>query len=136
MIKAGLKKCIVSKEEIDNNGGGGGIEIKIPGFKGNPQCPHEGQIFIEYYEGKIAVHVWNGDADPETIKIEKVRHQCTKCEADLGSLKSVHRTYTDGAISVGHYDNEDFFEPEISCHTEGDLRDGSDTCANCDTVVG
>jgi len=58
-------------EDIDNNKGGAGLEIRVPGFKGSPESPDDGQIFIEYYEGKVRVHVWNGDQDPITTEIEK-----------------------------------------------------------------
>lgn len=61
----------ITKEEIDNNEGSGGLEIKVPGFKANPACPDDGQIFIEYYEGKVRIHVWNGDQNPITTEIEK-----------------------------------------------------------------
>jgi len=50
-----IETLIVTKEEIDNNDGGAGLEIRIPDFKGNPQSPDDGQIFIEYYEDKIQV---------------------------------------------------------------------------------
>jgi len=58
-------------EDVDNNKGGAGLEIRVPGFKANPECPDDGQIFIEYYEGKVRVHVWNGDQNPITTEIEK-----------------------------------------------------------------
>ncbi len=61
----------MTKEDLDNNKGGGGLSIKVPGFKANPACPGDGQIFIEYYENKIRVHVWNGDQDPITTEIEE-----------------------------------------------------------------
>lgn len=67
----GYDSLTIDKEEIDNNEGSAGFEIKIPGFNGNPDSPEEGQIFIEYYEGKIKVHVWNGESDPITTEIEK-----------------------------------------------------------------
>ena len=53
-----------------NDHGGGGLEIRVPGFKGNPVCPDEGQIFIEYYEGDLRVLVWRGESDPEIITID------------------------------------------------------------------
>ena len=61
----------LNSEYIDNNEGGGGFSIRVPGFKANPECPDDGQIFIEYYEGKVRVHVWNGDQNPITTEIEK-----------------------------------------------------------------
>lgn len=67
----GLMTLKLSKEILNNNAGGGGLVIKIPGFKNNPACPDEGQILIEYYERKIRIHVWNGEQDPVTTEIEK-----------------------------------------------------------------
>lgn len=77
----GLDTLIVTKEEINNDGGGAGLEIRFPGFKGNPQAPDDGQVFIEYYEDKIQVHVWNGEGDyptrnaedPVTVKIKEIK---------------------------------------------------------------
>ena len=52
----------ITKEDINNNHGNGGLEISILGVVGNPtedpgkECP----IFIEYYKGKVLVHVWDG----------------------------------------------------------------------------
>lgn len=65
------RKITISKEELDNNQGGGGLEIRIPGFKNNPAAINDGQIFIEFYQGKISVHVWYGEQDPVTTVIEK-----------------------------------------------------------------
>ena len=66
----GLITLKLSKQMLNYNSGGG-LEIRIQGFKSNPACPEEGQIFIEYYEKKIRVHVWNGEQDPVTTEIEK-----------------------------------------------------------------
>ena len=56
-------------KNLDNNAGGGGLEIKFPGFTGNPECPDEAQVFIEYYEEKMRVHVWNGESNPTTTEL-------------------------------------------------------------------
>lgn len=61
----------LSDSEINNNNGGKGLEIYIPGYKNNPQCPDDAQIFIEYYDGEIQIHVWNGEEDAQTIVINK-----------------------------------------------------------------
>jgi hypothetical protein len=71
-----MKLELVTKN-LDNNAGGGGLEILVPGFKGNPECPDEAQIFIEYYEGKLRVHVWNGDPDPTTVELEEKPYEET-----------------------------------------------------------
>lgn len=47
----------------------GGLSINIPGFKGNPAETEPSQIYIEYYEGKLLVHIWRGEPDPMTIEI-------------------------------------------------------------------
>ena len=57
-------------KNLDNSEGGGGLEIKFPGFEGNPQCPEDSQLFIEYSKKKINIHVWNGNQDPITTKLE------------------------------------------------------------------
>lgn len=48
------------------------LEICIPGFKNNPAFPDDAQIFIEYYEDKVRVHVWNGEQDPITTEIDPI----------------------------------------------------------------
>ena len=54
----------LTKEELNK-----GLEISIPGVLANPtdepgkECP----IFIEYYEGKVRVHVWDRKENPTTI---------------------------------------------------------------------
>jgi len=74
-----MKKLVFTKEELSTPNG---IAIQIMGFKGNPADKEDvEQIYIEYYEGKILVHVWNGkqdlvhvwngEQDPETIGIEE-----------------------------------------------------------------
>jgi hypothetical protein len=56
-------------KNLDNNQGGGGLEIKFPGFIGNPECTDEAQLFVEFYEEKLRVHVWNGNSDPITTEL-------------------------------------------------------------------
>ena len=60
----------VPPSEIDNSEGGKGIEITIPGYKNNPEDPHGAQIFIEVYQGKVRVHVWNGTVNAVTTEID------------------------------------------------------------------
>jgi hypothetical protein len=61
----------LTKKELDNNSGSGGLEIYIPSVIASPtdapdkKCP----IFIEYYEGQIHVRVWDGKEDPTTITL-------------------------------------------------------------------
>jgi len=52
---------------------GNGLEIGVPGFNSSPADAedHPSQVYIEFYEGKLAVHVWDGSGeDPQTIRIE------------------------------------------------------------------
>jgi len=63
-------RLTVTKEDLENNKGGGGLEIRVPGFKGDIESPDAGQIFIEYYNGKIRIHVWKGSSTPTTIELE------------------------------------------------------------------
>ena len=62
----------VSLKELDNNGGNGGLEIVIPGTVGDPTADPKNPIpvFIEYYEGKLRVLIWNGDQDPEVYEVK------------------------------------------------------------------
>jgi hypothetical protein len=64
-----MLKLKFTKEELDNNKGGGGLDIRVPGFACNPAAPDDGQIFIEYYDGELHVRVWHGEQDPETISL-------------------------------------------------------------------
>ena len=61
----------LSPEEIEHPKG---INVVIEGFKGDPTDKNQGQIFIEIYEGKLQVHVWDGknNGDPHTVRIDKL----------------------------------------------------------------
>jgi hypothetical protein len=53
---------------------GRGLEIHIPGVLGNPAdagltCP----IYIEYHNGRVQVHVWDGKQDPTTTVLTNRR---------------------------------------------------------------
>lgn len=43
-----------------------GLEISIAGFKGDVGSERPSQVFIEYYNGELRIHVWNGNEDPAT----------------------------------------------------------------------
>lgn len=67
-------KILLSKEEIATLECGQGLIIGIDGFKGNP-ADADGineQIYIEYWEGKICIHVWNGEQDPKTLELDPI----------------------------------------------------------------
>ena len=49
----------LNKEQLLPNNG---IEISIEGFKGD-SGKRPVQVFIEYYRGKLAVHVWDGSSE-------------------------------------------------------------------------
>jgi len=69
---------------LDNNEGNGGMEIRVNGYKSNPECPGEAQIFIEIYEGKLRVITWNGKSDPEIQEIDPEDSILVPCE-DCGN---------------------------------------------------
>lgn len=41
-----------------------GVSISVDGFKGDTGHVLTSQVFIEVYEGRLRVHVWNGGEDP------------------------------------------------------------------------
>ena len=67
----------IKRKQIRHEGCKGGLEILIPGVlgdptyagKGNMQCP----IFIEEYNGKIQIHIWDGKQDPQTIVLTNTK---------------------------------------------------------------
>lgn len=62
-------KLSLNKKELNNDAGPGGLEILVEGCTGNPQEKRPGMaIFIEFFKGKVQVHVWDGTCDnPQTI---------------------------------------------------------------------
>ena len=51
----------------------GGLTISVEGFKGDRNHPIVSQVFIELYENKLRVHVWNGEEDPvSSVEIESL----------------------------------------------------------------
>jgi hypothetical protein len=52
-----------------NEGQGMGLEIRINGLDGNPEeNTNPSSIFLEYYEGKVQLHVWtDNQQNPQTI---------------------------------------------------------------------
>lgn len=50
-----------------------GLTITVEGFRGDITNSVPSQVFIEFYEGKLRVHVWNGGEDPvSTTEIERL----------------------------------------------------------------
>lgn len=71
-------KLTVTKEQLAHPGG---LEIAVAGFAGDGGVKPT-QVFIEYYEGKLLVHVWDGTGE------DCVTHQ-VKSEADVyGAVQS------------------------------------------------
>jgi len=67
-------KLVLSQEELgkDSEGQGKGLEIAIEGLNGDPTDVSPGcSVFIEYYEGKVQLHVWTNDQqDCQTIILQ------------------------------------------------------------------
>lgn len=61
----------ISSSELGkgNEGQGKGLEIRIKGLIGNPEeSTNPSSIFLEYYEGKVQLHVWtDNQQNPQTI---------------------------------------------------------------------
>ena len=50
-----------------------GLEIGVKGFKHDPTAvdEHPTQLFLEVYEGKLRIHVWDGDNEsPTTLVVD------------------------------------------------------------------
>ena len=65
----------ISQHELDNSQGSGGLEIVIEGCTGDPMEKKPGtSVFIENYEGKVQVHVWDGtQGDCQTIILKETK---------------------------------------------------------------
>lgn len=59
------------------------LEIQVPGFKGDSGDPPT-QIMVEFYEGKLRVHVWDGSSEDycQTIRIPRARKKATVITED------------------------------------------------------
>ena len=64
-----MVKQQIGRKELKNDKGGGGLEIYIPGVLGDPSDSSDVpcSIFIEEYDGKIWVRVWDGQQDAQSI---------------------------------------------------------------------
>jgi hypothetical protein len=54
-------QIVLKSEEIAHPNG---LEIAVEGFKGDIGDEVPSQVFMEVYDGKLRVHVWNGGQDP------------------------------------------------------------------------
>jgi hypothetical protein len=71
----------LEKEQISNDLG---IEIAVRGFQGDIGAV-PAQVFVEYHDGKLRVHVWDGSSEDPVISREipgvepKTSWQCNGC---------------------------------------------------------
>jgi hypothetical protein len=65
----------LSQQELDKQSGNEGLEIVIEGCTGDPLETSPGtSIYIEKYEGKVQVHIWDGtQADCQTIILKETK---------------------------------------------------------------
>jgi hypothetical protein len=50
-----------------------GLAVTVAGFKGDVGHEVPSQVFIEIYEGRLRVHVWDGAEDPvSSVDIERL----------------------------------------------------------------
>jgi hypothetical protein len=141
----------VTQKELENTQGSGGVEIHIEGIVGDPDYLSDIPIFIEKYEGKVRVIIWNGSDQPIVHELTpasppqeeaKPTTPCPGCGADLSQKKSVSRNYynKDGGeprVGLGHLENGEY-EPDTHVDlSDGrfDLLDGSDACMDCGGVL-
>ena len=67
-----MKQITISLEELTNDNGDGGLEIIIPGSIGGREAHDDCPIFIEYYEGKIHVRIWDLTEEPIDIPLNDI----------------------------------------------------------------
>ena len=73
---------LILKEDTIDNAGGRGLEIIVPGFKGDPSVTEGSQVFIDVYEDKLEICVWDGSSeDAEVIKIDRLPVGATEAAA-------------------------------------------------------
>ena len=61
----------VTQKDLDNNNGGGGLEIYIEGVIGNTADVDPCPVFIENYKGEVRICIWNDTVDPQVIVLKK-----------------------------------------------------------------
>lgn len=50
-----------------------GLSVTVEGFTGDIGHQIPSQVFVEFYEDKLRVHVWTGSEDPEyTTEIQRL----------------------------------------------------------------
>jgi hypothetical protein len=64
-------KLRLTKEDVEHSNG---LKISVAGFAGESGSFDQTQVFIEFHEGKLLVHVWDGTSeDPVAIHTIKER---------------------------------------------------------------
>jgi hypothetical protein len=67
-------RLVLDKNSLGSDGAG--LEIGVKGFKSSPTDAdsERTQVYIEIYEGKLKVHVWDGSSeDPSTVEINPIQ---------------------------------------------------------------
>ena len=90
-------KIVIEPEDLDFEGSG--VEIQVKGFKGSPEEVDalNTHVYIETYEGKTRIMVWNKESDPTIFELETSTEdladndlfECTKCGVVLDIEDSV-----------------------------------------------
>lgn len=71
-IKTKPNQIILTKDDINNEQGGSGLEIKIEGIIGDSSEASPGTaVFIERYKGEVRVVIWNGEQD-RSLKLGQI----------------------------------------------------------------
>ena len=73
-----MVQVTITSKELNNDNGGGGLEVIIPGAEGDPtagdlNCP----LFVEYYNGELRVVIWDGSDEPQIIPIKNFKPKST-----------------------------------------------------------
>ena len=109
-----MKKITVTEKELDNQDGGGGLEINIPGIQGNSADTLEQPIFIEKYDGEIRLVVWNGGQDPQIINLKRTPATGQVYTKISNNVKFTVSKVEDGIVS--------FSEQHFLCLKEMDVE--------------
>ena len=70
-------KVVLDLADVENDQGCGGFELQVRGYEGNPEeeTKDTAQVFIEKYDGRVMIHVWDGASDPVTfVLVEEKNH--------------------------------------------------------------
>jgi hypothetical protein len=62
-------RVTLSRADVDYPNG---VEIVVPGFKGDALSADPIQLFLEVYEGKLRVCVWDGTTNGDATRIVEI----------------------------------------------------------------